>query len=78
MKIAPKKPEVKRAAVAEPPIPLMRVKREIKVESGNLIKFGMKVHPDDVNSTLKYTKTVARLDLDCTPEQTLLWSQEPP
>jgi hypothetical protein len=76
MKIAPKKPEMKRAAVAEPPIPLMRVKREIKVESGDLIKFEMKVHPDDVNSTLKYTKTVARLDSDCTPEQTLLWSRD--
>ena len=56
MKIAPKKPEMKQAAVAEPPIPLMHVKREIKVESGDLIKFEMKVHPNYVNSTLKYTR----------------------
>ena len=75
MKIAPKNTEMKRAAVIEPPTPLMRVKRKTKVESGDL-EFEMKVHPNDVNSTLKYTKTVARLDPDCTPEQTLLWSRD--
>ena len=76
MKIAPKNNEAKWAAVVEPPIPLVRMKREIKIESGDLIKFEMKVHPDDAASTLKYTKTVACLDPNCTPEQTLLWSRD--
>ena len=76
MKIAPKTTENNRATVAEPPIPLARIKREIKVESSDLIKFEMKVHPDDAESTLKYTKTVARLSADCTVEQTLLWSRD--
>ncbi len=54
MKIAPtpllKK---KRAAAAEPPIPIMRVKRDTKVAAGDLVKFKLKVHPDNKDSTLK-------------------------
>jgi hypothetical protein len=74
MKIAPtpllKK---KRAAAAEPPIPITRVKRETKVAANDLVKFELKIHPDNKDSTLKYTKTVHWLSADSTPKETLLW-----
>ena len=77
MKIAPTPLlEKKRAAAAEPPIPITRVKRDTKVAAGDLVKFELKVHPDDDDSTLKYTKTVHRLSADSTPEETLLWSRD--
>ena len=66
----------KRAAAAEPPIPITRVKCETKVVANDLVKFELQVHPDDSNSTLKYTKTVHRLSADSTPEETLLWSRD--
>ena len=68
--------EKKRAAAAEPPISITCVKRETKVVANDLVKFELKVHPDDEDSTLKYTKTVHRLSADSTPEETLLWSRE--
>ena len=68
--------EKKRAAAAEPPIPITRVKRETKVIANDLVKFELQVHPDDSDSTLKYTKTVHRLSADSTPEETLLWSRD--
>jgi hypothetical protein len=77
MKIAPTPLlEKKRAAAAEPPIHIVRVKRETKVAANDLVKFELKVHPDDEESTLKYTKTVHRLSADSTPEETLLWSRD--
>ena len=78
MKIAPTPLlEKKRAAAAEPPIPITRVKRDTKVAAGDLVKFKLsKVHPDNKDSTLKYTKTVHRLSADSTPKETLLWSQD--
>ena len=68
--------EKKRAAAAEPPIPITRVKRETKVVANDLVKFELQVHPDDSDSTLKYTKTVHRLSADSTLEETLLWLQD--
>ena len=68
--------EKKRAAAAEPPIPITRVKCETKVVANDLVKFELQVHPDDSDSTLKYTKTVHRLSADSTPEETLLWSRD--
>jgi hypothetical protein len=68
--------EKKRAAAAEPPIPITRVKRETKVAANDLVKFELQVHPDNEDSTLKYTKTVHRLSADSTPEETLLWSRD--
>jgi hypothetical protein len=77
MKIAPTPLlEKKRAAAAEPPILITRVKRETKVAGGDLVKFELKVHPDNKDSTLKYTKTVHWLSTDSTPKETLLWSQD--
>jgi hypothetical protein len=56
MKIAPTPLlEKKRAAAAEPPIPITRVKRDAKVAAGDLVKFEIKVHPNNEDSTLKYT-----------------------
>ena len=74
MKIAPN-PLLKKkhAAAAEPPIPITRVKRETKVAANDLVKFELKVHPDDEDSTLKYTKTVHRLSADSISKETLLW-----
>ena len=68
--------EKKRAAAAEPPIPIVRYKRETKIAANDLVKFELKVHPDDDDSTLKYNKTVHRLSADSTPEETLLWSRD--
>ena len=77
MKIAPTPLlEKKRAAAAEPPIPITRVKRDTKVAAGDLVKFELKVHPNDKDGTLKYTKTVHRLSADSTPKETLLWLQD--
>ena len=70
MKIAPTPLlEKKRAAAAEPPIPITRVKRDTKVAAGDLVKFELKVHPNNKDSTLKYTKTVHRLSMDSHPKQ---------
>ena len=77
MKIAPTPLlEKKRAAIAEPPIPIMRVKHDTKVAAGVLVKFELKVHPDNEDSTLRHTKKVHRLSSDSTPKETLLWSQD--
>ena len=77
MKIAPTAlPEKMRAAAAEPPIPIVRYKRETKIAANDLVKFELKVHPDDEDRTLKYNKTVHRLSADSTPEETLLWSRD--
>ena len=64
--------EKKRAAATEPPIPIFCVKCETKVVANDLIKFELQVHPDDSNSTLKYTKTVHQLSTDSTPDETCL------
>ena len=70
-------PKKKRAAAAEPPIlPITRVKCDTKVAIGDLVKFKLKVHPDNKDSTLKYTKTVHRLSADSTPKETLLWLRD--
>ena len=59
MKIAPTPLlEKKRAAATKPPIPMTRVKRDTKVAACDLIKFELKVHPDDEDSTLKYKKNL--------------------
>ena len=58
------------------PIPLIREKREAKIGPSELVWFEMKTHPDRADCTLKYTKTVGRLTLDYTPEQTLQWQED--
>ena len=68
--------EKKHAAAAKPPIPITRVKRDAKVAASNFVKFKHKVHPNNEDSTLKYTKTVHQLSADSTPEETLLWLQD--
>ncbi len=69
--------EKKRAADAKPPIPLiMCVKRKTKFAAIDLVKFGLKVHPDNEEITLKYTRTIHRLSANSTPAATLLWSRD--
>jgi hypothetical protein len=77
MKIAPTKILLaKRATAAEPPISITRAKREGKLAAGDLVKLELKVHLDDADSTLKYTKTVTWLSAESTPKETLLWLRD--
>ncbi len=44
-----------------------------QVAADDLVKFRLKFHSNDKDSSLKYTKMVHLLSADSTPEETLLW-----
>ena len=73
MKIAPTKLLLaNQAPIAPgPPISITHAKREGKLAAGNLVKFDLKVHLDDTDSTLKYTKNITWLSAQSSPKETL-------